>query len=220
MVTTALSSANVDPAELQMRVRAQDGRSHRRRRFLADRITSHGGEIQRPILVQDAILEFTQLARRVDPELLHEQLAAVSIDRECVGLATAPIQRQHEMSAQTLVERVVGHPGLEFIEHLTMVSGGKLRLRCLFHDRDAFQLQSRGHSGVLHVNRQPGQRLTAPEAQRRSEGDHRRDRPAAGACLFALPAQGLEPQQIALVVAEFQEIPGTLRADQIVPETL
>src|SRR6266511_606348 len=59
-----------------------------------------GWRLRRPergVLAQDRGLELAQDRRRFEPQLLGEQAAELTVDRECIGLAFAAVQREHEL---------------------------------------------------------------------------------------------------------------------------
>ena len=59
------------------------------------------------VLAQDRALELLQRRARLDPELLDEQPAALPVARERLGLAAAAVEREHQLAAQLLAQRLL-----------------------------------------------------------------------------------------------------------------
>jgi hypothetical protein len=79
-------------------------------------------EIERPILPEDRLLEFAELATWLDPQLLNEDVTGVLIGGECFRLAAWAVQRPHQLGTEAFPERMVRHKGLEFTDEISVAS--------------------------------------------------------------------------------------------------
>ena len=66
-----------------------------------------GGGGERFVLREDGPLEPAQLLAGLEPELARRAAAAVLVDGERVGLPAAAVEREHELAAQALAQRVL-----------------------------------------------------------------------------------------------------------------
>ena len=63
-------------------------------------------EQERVVLAQDRCLELSELGPRVETELLDERLAGIAVRGERVGLASGAVEREHELPAWPLAQRL------------------------------------------------------------------------------------------------------------------
>ena len=75
----------------------------RRRRKLGRRLLR---DFERGIVAQDRALEPLQLGRGVEPELVREREPRRAVDLERLGVAPRAVEREHQLAAQPLPERV------------------------------------------------------------------------------------------------------------------
>jgi hypothetical protein len=57
---------------------------------------------------QDALLQSAELVVRLQSELARQRPAGVPVDRQRIGLAPRAVQREHQLSAEALVQRMLG----------------------------------------------------------------------------------------------------------------
>src|SRR5439155_70847 len=69
-------------------------------------------------LHEDAALELAQLVAGLDAELVDERSAGVPVALERVGLAARAVQREHQLRAESLVQRVLGDETLQLADEL------------------------------------------------------------------------------------------------------
>jgi len=84
------------------------------------------------ILVEDRLLDVVKPRSRLDPELLDKDLARMSVRLERVRLATAAIEGEHQLAAQTLAQRMLRNAGLELGDDRAMASELEHRLESPF----------------------------------------------------------------------------------------
>ena len=161
-------------------------------------------------MLEDRPLEPRQRRPRLEAQLLGQHAPAVPVDLQRLRLAPGAIQRQHQLRAQTLAQRLARDGGLELRDQLGMAPARQIGLdAALQRDHPALQ-----HAVDLHARLgrlgQLGQRRSAPHAQPGTElgggalGVARRQRLASGlqAALEALEVERprLDPQPIAAPV--------------------
>ncbi len=76
------------------------------------------GQLQLGVLAQDGLMEFTQLAARLDAELLHEQPARRLVRGERVGLAARAVEGDHQLAPESLAKRMRRRERLELADDL------------------------------------------------------------------------------------------------------
>ena len=73
-------------------------------------------------------MQAPQLGRRLDPDLVDQGLPGVAERLERVGLAPAPVQREHPLRVQPLPQRVLRQQRVDLPDDLVMPAGGQVRL--------------------------------------------------------------------------------------------
>ena len=68
-----------------------------------------GGRVQPRVVRQDRRLEILQTSARVDPEFVDESAAGLLIGVEGFGLPPGPVQAQHQLGLESLVQRMAVH---------------------------------------------------------------------------------------------------------------
>src|SRR5262249_49488570 len=64
------------------------------------------GALQRGVLAEDRALELLQRPARLQAQLLPQQLARLPVGRQRISLPACPVQREHQLPAQPLGQRV------------------------------------------------------------------------------------------------------------------
>ena len=126
--TTASSGASGEPgdelvdeplaAEEELGVRRLERREPLERADVAQRARRGapppvGGEDQRRILREDRPLELLQLDAGLEPELVVQAVPRLPVHLEPLGLPAAAVEREHQLGAKALAERVLGAERLE-----------------------------------------------------------------------------------------------------------
>ena len=81
---------------------------------------------ERLVVLQDPLLELTQLEAWLEPELLVEQCSAMPVGVEGLGVAAAPVEGEHELPAESLAQRMRSDSRLELGHELGMSAELKL----------------------------------------------------------------------------------------------
>ena len=125
-----------------------------------------GGGQQRRVLAQDRRLERLELGARVDAQLVAEALLGLGVRRQRVDLSARAVERQHQLSAQPLVEGVGGDQLLQPPHHLAVLPEGEGGGHGGLLGDDA-QLPEPGDGGVGEVRRSEVAQddLAAPEGE-------------------------------------------------------
>jgi hypothetical protein len=71
------------------------------------------------VLPENRLLQLPQCGSRLDAELLDEEVSRPAVDLERVGLASRPVEREHELPPQTFSQRVGGDQRLQLLDQLT-----------------------------------------------------------------------------------------------------
>ena len=81
-------------------------------------IRSHSSDVQLRILIEDRPLEIAQRRPRLDPELLDQGGPRRPVRVKRFGLPARAVEREHELAAQALGQRVLGDQALELSDEL------------------------------------------------------------------------------------------------------
>jgi hypothetical protein len=72
-----------------------------------------GGLVESRLLRENRLLESPQMRARLHPELVGEQPPASPIDLERLRLPVRTVERQHQLAAKTVAQRVLGDERIE-----------------------------------------------------------------------------------------------------------
>jgi hypothetical protein len=143
------------------------GQRRRRRGVELSRQLGHGRlDVQHRVLAQDRVVQAPQLRARLDPDLLHQRAACVHVGLERLGLAPAPIQREHPLRVQPLAQRVPGQQRLDLANDLAMAPGGQVRVDRQLRGRLAQLLEPADLRRRERLVRQVRERVAAEQRQR------------------------------------------------------
>ena len=79
-------------------------------------------EVEPRILLQDRSLERLERRGRVDAELLDQGAPRLLVGLERLGLPARPVQREHQLTAQPLAQRVLRDETLELAHELRVAA--------------------------------------------------------------------------------------------------
>jgi hypothetical protein len=129
--------------------------------------------LQRGVLAQDRLFELPQRVPRLDRKFFDQRPARVLEGFECLRLASAPIQSEHQLPSRALPERVLTDEKLELRNHLLVTTGGEARLDQFFARADPKLVEPRNRPLRERLIGEIGQRRTAPERQRLGQQGNR-----------------------------------------------
>ena len=139
-------------------------------------------EQERLVLAEDRGLELAELGARIDAELLDERLARGAVGGERVGLPSRAVEREHELRARALAQRLGSDERLELRDELGVAAERKIGLDPLLERDRAELLEPRDLGLGERLVEEVGERRAAPERERLAErtlGRRRDPRPRA-----------------------------------------
>ena len=125
-----------------------------------------GGEVESGIMTQDRLLEPPQLLARLEAKLIRELAAGRAVGLEGLRLPAGAIEREHQLGAQALPQRVLRHERLQLADELGMPPGGEIGFDALLERRQPELLEPRDLGLGERLVGQVGERGAAPERER------------------------------------------------------
>ena len=120
-----------------------------------------GRDARARVLLEDRPLEVTADPAGLDPELLDERAAGVPVGLQRVGLPAGAVERQHQLPARPLAQRVLGDERLELRDQLGVAAEREI-----------------GLDPVLEAARRSSSSRAISDLGERLEGEVRERRPA------------------------------------------
>jgi hypothetical protein len=159
------------------------------------------------ILREDRLLKPLERRAGFDAELVDQQRSRDPVQNQGVGLAPAPVQRQHQLRTQPLPQGMLGDQPLELGHQLGMPAQCQVCLQALLQRSQSQLLQLRDRGLRERLVGELVQRRTPPQPQRLPQpsslgGDRR---------LGRLRHETTEPVGIDLVAVDGQQVPGRAR---------
>ena len=179
-------------------------RLHGRRRQAGD------GRAQLWVVTQDRPLQLLQLRARLGPELLDECPASRGVRVQRVGLPTRPVQREHEVPAQPLAERVLGDQRLELCDELAVPPEREIGVDPILDGREPALVEVSGVR-VHRLAGEVGECRAAPER----EGIVQQRGSPCGICVPRLADESRESLEVQLIRAHAQEVAVAMRDETI-----
>ena len=131
-----------------------------------DRGLGGGRALEGRIVRQDRLLERLQALARLEPELLVEQAARLLVRVERLGLATRPVEREHELAADALAKRVPGDETFQLGRDRGVTAECELGLDPLLDRRQPQLLEARDLGLREGFVGEVGQRGSPPQSER------------------------------------------------------
>ena len=165
-------------------------------------------------MAQDRLLELLQRGTRVQAELLVERAPHVVVGRERLRLPAGAVEREHQLPAQALAQRVLRRERLELADELRRAATSEVRLD------PALQ---RGEVELLEALRLPrcerlrelAQRRTAPQRERLAQASGGRARVTRRECRTPFPGEAQEAIQVERFRVELQHVAGRTSAEHV-----
>ena len=168
-------------------------------------------QVELPILKEDRPLEALELDARLQSELPRQLAPGRPVGAQGLGLASGPVEREHQLPPQALTQGMVGDQDLQLADEIRMATGGEIGVDALL-ERDEAQLLE---SGDLRLQPslvdQVGQRWAAPQRERLVQLARRRDRVGPA----RLAAQPLEVREVELGRTDAQDVPRCPRVEPV-----
>ncbi len=167
-------------------------------------------QLQRAVLPQDRLLELAQRWARLDPQLVDQRAPRALVRGQRFGLPTAAIQRQHQLPAQPLAQRVLRDQPLELGDEVAVASEREVGLDPLLERREAKLLEPPDSRLRKRLVGEVGERGPAPQPQRRAQLP-RSDSRLRG---IRLADKALEAKQVKLLALQRDEVARRTRNKQ------
>src|ERR671923_201963 len=153
---------------------------------------------------------------RVDPERLDEHARALLEGVERLRLPARPVEREHQLLAKALAERILADERLELAHDLGVPARLEVGVDPLLEDGQPELLQAADLGLREGLERELAERRSAPEGERLAE----LRRPLVGRGRLRLGGQGLRPGRIEPARVDTEQVSGRLRHENVRPEQL
>ena len=124
------------------------------------------GAFQRRVVDQDRLFELLQGAPGLESELVEELAPSVPVGLQRVGLPAGSVQREHQLAAQALAQRMLAHQRLELAHQPGMLARGQIRVDPVLERGQTGFLQPRDLRLGKRLVGEVRERRTAPHPQR------------------------------------------------------
>ena len=175
-----------------------------------------GSHLESGVVGEDRLLEPLQLRPGLETESVDELAAGVGVHLERLRLATRPVQRGHQLGAESLAVRRGADQLPQLTDQLAVAGGGEVGVDASLEHLEPRLLQVRQRPGEEALAGQIGERLAAPELEGRPQD--------AGGLLAAtlveepaaLGAESLEPEQVELLRSDREHVSGPAGLEHLV----
>ena len=141
----------------------------RRRHRQPHRRRDRRGRGELLVLVQDRAVKRLQLGARVDPELVHERRARRCVRVERLRLPARAVEREHQLAAQALPQRLLANERLELADELGAAAALEVGVDPRLERGEPELLEPRDLGLRPGLVREVGEGGAAPELERRGE---------------------------------------------------
>ena len=153
-------------------------------------------------------MDLAQIGARFGAELLDEQHPGAPVEVQGLRLPSRAEQRQHQLAHQGLPQGVLAHQPHQLRHDLGVPEQRQLRVEPQLHGLQAELLEVAALHVAQRLRRDVRQRLLAPQGERLGQFGGGALQVSALGQLRRAPAVGRELAEIALVLAEFEEVAG------------
>jgi hypothetical protein len=177
---------------------------HRRRGLRARLLAFSRRKVERGVLAQDGRLEAPELFAGLQPQLVQQPAARVSVGLKRVGLARAAVQRKHQLAMHALAQRMLRDQRLELAHQLRVAPARQLGVDARLKRRPPQLLQAANLDLREPLVREIGERRPAPECERLAQRPRGRGRVAVA--VARLGQQRLEALEVKLARLDAQQV--------------
>lgn len=170
--------------------------------------------LERRVLAEDRPLELLQRAARLQTELLAQQLSRAAVGGERIGLATRPVEGQHQLATQPLLQRVDCDEGFELGDQVGDVTDREVCLDPVLHRGEPELLQASDLVLRELEQAQVGQGGPAPERERLAQRRGGADRISGGERVATPLEQTLEHRDVELIRSCVEDVASGARLDR------
>ena len=184
-----------------------------RRNCIAGRASGASSRSSDVVLAENRGLELAQLRAGIDAKLLDEGLACSAVGSERVRLATRAVEREHELRAGALAQRLGLDERLELGDELGVTAQCQVGIDALLDDDGSQLLEARDLRLRERLVDEVGERRPAPERERLAQHDF------GGGCVARLERgppllrQPGEAVQVHLLGIELEDVARRARRD-------
>ena len=133
------------------------------------------------LLPQDRAVQLLERRARLDPELVDERAPRVLVHLERLGLPARPVEREHQLAAEPLAQRMLRDERLELADELGVAPELELGVDPLLERRQPQLLEPRDLRLRERLEREVGERLARARARAPRAELRARARPRAAA---------------------------------------
>ena len=144
-------------------------RWRRRCRQSADRRARRLRSFQARFMGEDRLLQFPERGRRLEAKLVDQCHASGAVGLQCLGLAPAAVEGQHQLAAQALTQRMLRHERLELADQLCVPSAGQIGVDAVFEQRELKLLEPADLRLRKRLEREFRKRRAAPQLEGRPQ---------------------------------------------------
>ena len=174
-------------------------------------------EVESGVLFEDPLVESRELGRRVDAELVGQDLPRALIGAQRLGLPSVAVEGRHQQSPEAFPERAVGEQRLELPDRPRLGSAGEESLDPVLLRLEPQFVEARGLGHQRPLVREVGERGTAPQRQGILERRNRDGR-GNGEGMLRIPHQRVEASCVEVERVEDQDVTGGTPLQQVLAE--
>ena len=100
-----------------------------------------------------------------EPELVDERRASLPVGAERVGLAAGAVEREHQLTAEALSQRMLGDQDFELADQVLVPAEAEVAVDPVHQHRDALGLESLHVDAGRGLELEPGEGRSAPQCQ-------------------------------------------------------
>jgi len=157
------------------------------------------GALKHRVLFQDQTLEPLESTAGFQAQLVAQSSAHLAVQRQRVGLTPGAVQREHQLAAQPLLQRLTGDQPFELCDQLSARAERKVGVGALHHSQRS-QLPETADLALDLLNHgQVTQRRPTPQRQRIAQLPHRARRIPGGQHRTPIAQQPLKPRGVKLL---------------------
>ena len=171
-------------------------------------------------MLEHGPLELLELAPGLDPELLDKHPARLGVCLERLGLAATAVQRQHQLRARALAQRVLRDERPQLADELRVEPALEVGRDALLERLEPGLLEPRDLRLAEALVSQVGERRSAPERERLAEPGRGSGRVAAAQRLAPGGHPELEAVDVELARLDPEHVPGRAGLERVAGEGL
>ena len=160
---------------------------------------------------EDCLLELPERGRRLEAKLVDECHPRGAVGLECLGLAAAAVERQHQLAAQALTQRMLRHERLELADQLRVPSAGQVGVDAVFEQRELKLLEPADLGLRKRLECEFRKRRAAPQLKGRSQLIGGAPAVVRGQGLATLVGQALAAVEVELARLHVEQVAIRLR---------